>query len=305
MIQYPIAPILRQAVQQQDTAAVTASDLHQRPSNQTETVLLPEYPYMVTSQQQTQQRDVPSRVLPFSYRDALLKRKPIPMPGLQTERVFHATPSMTSPQVGNVSSISSAENSRKLKRKTREKIDNMLLSTDGTFMFICSKCFRGQMPAMKVKHSKGNFCDSAERHHWEVNKVIVHRSPNTVPVLIRTRPKKLFSHVKAKLCLNGHGCRFGDNCLHAHNPIEVKVWNLGPALVPAYIVERCTVTNVNVATGFCCSYCNKVFQVRWMLEEHVTTQQHLDNISLDKERPWQHREPPTNVIDGTYEMCAR
>ena len=190
----------------------------------------------------------------------------------------------------------------KMKSKVKQKIDQMLSNVGGAFFFLCEKCFNGRPPQMNAKSSKGEFCDSPHRHPWKPNsKVMVHRSPERT-LLIRTRPKKLHLSLRAKMCPFVYDCKFGQRCFCAHNHIEVKVWNLGDISYED-IVKRCAIDKP--PTGFCCSYCNVIFQVKWELENHTNTPEHKAKLTLDKERPWMYREPPDNVINGDYALCPR
>ncbi|XP_072028379.1 3'-5' exoribonuclease HELZ2-like [Amphiura filiformis] len=212
----------------------------------------------------------------FSYKDALLQ-KPVMKVAPLTQNRCTESPAKSPPK------------QPKLKSKVKQKIDQMLSDVGGAFLFLCGKCFTGRSPRMKIKSSKGPFCDSPDRHPWEINKVMVHRSPKKpFPLVIRHRPKELHAYIHAKMCPFAFSCRFGVRCRCAHNPIEIKVWNLG-SVSHDDIVKRCAVDTP--PTGFCCSLCNRVFQVKWELENHTNTQEHKTNMTLDQERPWVYREP--------------
>ncbi len=225
----------------------------------------------------------------FSYRDALM----------QSPKKVETSPENSSTESSAATSVK-----KKLKQKVKEKIDHMLTDAGGAFLFLCGKCFTGRHPRMKMKSSRGNFCDSPARHHWDTSKVLIHRSQERpYPLKIRRRPPELQLSIRAKMCVRGfQACRFEDRCRHPHNQIEVKVWNIGN-VSHEDIVKRCTVDAP--ASGFCCNLCSKIFQVQWELENHTNTQEHKSNMTLDQERPWEFREPPDNIINGEYLLCPR
>ena len=243
----------------------------------------------VTTTEEFPSKATNAHVQTFDYKNALLV-KPVKKP--ETESLD-----------GSPQKLQSTPKSSQMKPKTKQQIDRMLNEVGGAFLFLCEKCFIGKPPRMKSKSSKGDFCDSPNRHPWDPNKVMVHRSPEkTFPLLIRKRPEALHQNMRAKMCPYKFNCKYDKDCRCAHSRIEVKVWNLGNVSHDD-IVKRCAVDNP--PTGFCCSYCNRVFQVKWELENHANTPEHKANLTLDKERPWMHREPPDNVINGDYALCPR
>lgn len=54
---------------------------------------------------------------------------------------------------------------------------------------------------------------------------------------------------------------------------------------------------------FPCTYCNKAFEEKWKLEQHLKSPDHLMKINTDKEKKWDHRDPPHAVTNGDYQIC--
>ncbi|PIK57866.1 putative helicase with zinc finger domain 2 [Apostichopus japonicus] len=54
---------------------------------------------------------------------------------------------------------------------------------------------------------------------------------------------------------------------------------------------------------FFCSYCKKSWDEKWQLEQHLKAPDHLAKINSDREKKWEHRDPPPGVTNGDYKIC--
>ena len=194
---------------------------------------------------------------------------------------------------------------RKLTPRMKICLDRVLTSNRGSFTFLCDACLCGACPQMIRKHDTANHCNSSRKHPWSSSKVMVYipESRGKAPVRIRPRSKGLFG--KAKMCWHlNNVCWRGDSCTFAHNEIEQQVWDIG-VINYEDVVKHCTTKVQPIADTYCCTYCDKSFIGKSAFEDHINTEDHKSNITSDHDRPWKYREPPPNVINGSYTLCQR
>ncbi|XP_072028801.1 3'-5' exoribonuclease HELZ2-like [Amphiura filiformis] len=105
----------------------------------------------------------------------------------------------------------------------REQEIKQLTSNVGAFLFLCEKCFTESPSRLRIKSFMGNFCDSPDRHPWDVNKVMVYRSATKpYPSMIRQRPNERQAKNPVEMCTFRSKCRYaGKGCRYAHNKTEV------------------------------------------------------------------------------------
>lgn len=90
-------------------------------------------------------------------------------------------------------------------------------------------------------------------------------------------------------------------------PIVVTVAK--PPAKPAWDFEKAP-TTVNplfeaATLVFCCDYCDVSCNSENQLNTHCSSAKHKLNVNSDKERKWNFRPPPRDVLGGNYRLCQR
>ncbi|KAJ8039291.1 Helicase with zinc finger domain 2 [Holothuria leucospilota] len=198
-----------------------------------------------------------------------------------------------------------------------------------TMRILCGICY----PNAICEQSKVNprKCSSSNQHPWGTNSVYQLLSASKSWVRVFPRHPKLRRGLYPMMCKRGRRCSFREErnlqCMFAHYQEEIYLWHYQDVhnlLTIEKVLEanekggkvdngsqaQLTSSQVTVPTGskgagsrLFCMYCKVPFYEKWQLEDHLKSQEHISRVNSDKEKTWEHRDPPTRVTNGEYQKC--
>ncbi|XP_071820469.1 3'-5' exoribonuclease HELZ2-like isoform X2 [Apostichopus japonicus] len=199
---------------------------------------------------------------------------------------------------------------------------------------LCGICYPQKISVQNANNPK--IC-SMSAHPWRKSYAI-YQLLTTSNKWVRVYPRnpKLRASVHPILCRHGSRCSYREShnsqCMFCHYPEEVALWvyqrqyslstiaeviavrekggtNAGSSVSnsqPAQDqrqVRSMSIGPKGAGSQFFCSYCKKSWDEKWQLEQHLKAPDHLANINSDREKKWEHRDPPPGVTNGDYKIC--
>ncbi|XP_012885839.1 PREDICTED: helicase with zinc finger domain 2 [Dipodomys ordii] len=182
----------------------------------------------------------------------------------------------------------------------------------GRFQLLCAYCFRRCPPALCPVDSLGR-CPE----HGTCPSLLIHVNEEGRKrqfLEVRPRPRNRRPLDYCMFVGRGWPCRHGAaRCQYAHSAVEMAVWEAerlggllrGDLLRPSTPGEdKPTATHNQPATlQLYCRACLVTCRSQEAFENHCSSLEHAQMVSLDQALPWEHRAPPIGL--SKFELCPR
>lgn len=181
----------------------------------------------------------------------------------------------------------------------------------GQFQEICRLCFFGCPQRISVG-GHGQLCESHRVWDPLLVHVVADSRCKKQYTAIRPCPEFMTSFSYCRFVSKGQPCRHGEKrCQYAHSDVEMAVWeaekehglarsNLLPA--PGPCVENGK-PSAPAPVHFYCRLCLVTFSSQESFENHCSSVEHVQMLSVDTSVQWMHRAPPLGL--STFKLCSR
>ncbi|XP_035199444.1 helicase with zinc finger domain 2 isoform X2 [Oxyura jamaicensis] len=181
----------------------------------------------------------------------------------------------------------------------------------GQFQEICKLCFFG-CPQRISAGGQARLCES--HHGWDPLLVHVVSDSRLKKQYIAIRPCPEFMPTLSycRFVSKGQPCRHSiQRCQYAHSDVEMAVWQaereqglLRSDLLPA--AGLCAENGKPAAPApvhFYCRVCLVTFSSQESFENHCSSVEHVQMLSVDTSVQWVHRAPPLGL--SSFTLCSR
>jgi len=181
----------------------------------------------------------------------------------------------------------------------------------GQFQEICRLCFFGCPQRISVG-GHGQLCESHRVWDPLLVHVVADSRCKKQYTAIRPCPEFMTSFSYCRFVSKGQPCRHGEKrCQYAHSDVEMAVWeaekehglarsNLLPA--PGPCVENGK-PSAPAPVHFYCRLCLVTFSSQESFENHCSSVEHVQMLSVDTSVQWMHRATPLGL--STFKLCSR
>ncbi|XP_015737379.1 helicase with zinc finger domain 2 isoform X1 [Coturnix japonica] len=181
----------------------------------------------------------------------------------------------------------------------------------GQFQEICRLCFFG-CPQRISAGGHGRLCESHRVWDPLLVHVVADSRRKKQYTAIRPCPEFMLNFSYCRYVSKGQPCRHGEKrCQYAHSDVEMAVWeaekehglvrsDLLPA--PGLCVENGKPA-APAPVHFYCRLCMVTFSSQESFENHCSSVEHAQMLSVDTSVQWVHRAPPLGL--SSFKLCSR